>query len=314
MKKISVVIPCYYSEKTIKNVVFRVIDTIEKDGRFDYEVICINDGSVDGTYAVLREMADSNVKIKVLDLARNFGQHSALMAGFNYVTGDYILCLDDDGQNPPEEMFKLIDKLIDEDYDLVSAKYDSKKEKRSIIRKLGSKISFAMSKHMIGMPDDIELNSYYVMKRFVVDEIIKYDNPYPFVHGLVLRVTKKMANVMITHNEREVGTSGYTLKSLFSLWLNGFTAFSEKPLRMAAIFGFVVSFLGFLSGIIVIIMKLLGVINAVGYASIVVIILIFSGIIMMFLGLIGEYVGRIYICLNRSPQFVIRQEKNTEGK
>lgn len=188
-EKLSFVIPCYYSEKTIGDVLKRIIATVNEDGRYDYEIICVNDGSTDGTYAVLRELA-ANPHIKVVDLSRNFGQHSALMAGFRYVTGNIIVCLDDDGQNPPEEMFKLIDELAN-GYDLVSAKYS--KDKRNIIRRLGSKVSFAMSHYLINMPDNIELNSYYVMKRFVVDEIVKYDNPYPFVHGLALRVTRNIA-------------------------------------------------------------------------------------------------------------------------
>lgn len=222
-EKLSFVIPCYYSEKTIGDVLKRIIATVNEDGRYDYEIICVNDGSTDGTYAVLRELA-ANPHIKVVDLSRNFGQHSALMAGFRYVTGNIIVCLDDDGQNPPEEMFKLIDELAN-GYDLVSAKYS--KDKRNIIRRLGSKVSFAMSHYLINMPDNIELNSYYVMKRFVVDEIVKYDNPYPFVHGLALRVTRNIANVEIRHDDRMAGTSGYNLHGLIRLWLNGFTAFSE---------------------------------------------------------------------------------------
>ena len=215
-------------------MVHEIIKTVESDARFEYEIICINDCSPDNTYQVLKQLSQENLKIKVIDLSRNFGQHSALMAGFNHVTGDIIVCLDDDGQNPPSEMFKLIDKL-DEGYDLVSAKYS--KKKHSLFRKIGTKISFAMSSYLVGKPKDIDLNSYYVFKRYVLDEVIKYDNPYPFVHGLILRVTRNMANVEIDHKERQSGSSGYNLKKLFGLWMNGFTAFSEKPLRIASIIG-----------------------------------------------------------------------------
>lgn len=309
-RKLSFVIPCYYSETTIGTVVKKIIDTVKKNGRYDYEIICVNDGSKDGTYAVLRELA-VNARIKVVDLARNFGQHSALMAGFHYVTGDIVVCLDDDGQNPPEEMFKLIDKL-EEGYDLVSAKYA--KDKRSFIRRIGSKISFAMSHYLINMPDGIELNSYYVMKRFVVDEIIKYHNPYPFVHGLALRVTRNIANVEIRHEERMAGTSGYNLHGLIRLWLNGFTAFSEKPLRLASVSGVVCASAGMIYAVIIIIRRLLGNITGVGYASMMAALLFFCGIIMLFLGLIGEYIGRMYICINNAPQYAIRETKNLEKK
>ena len=306
MKKLSFVIPCYYAEMTIGYVVKRIVDTVNKDGRYDYEIICVNDGSKDGTYAVLRELAADH-HIKIVDLSRNFGQHSALMAGFHFVTGDIIVCLDDDGQNPPEEMFKLIDEL-DKGFDLVSAKYS--KDRRSIIRRIGSKISFTMSHYLINMPDNIELNSYYVMRRFVVDEILKYDNPYPFVHGLALRVTRNIANVEIRHDDRMAGTSGYNLHGLIRLWLNGFTAFSEKPLRLASVTGVICASAGIIYAIVIIIRRLMGNITATGYSSMMAALLIFCGIIMLFLGLLGEYIGRMYICINNAPQYAIRETKN----
>ena len=311
MRKISFVIPCYYSEKTVADVIKRIIKTVMADGNYDYEIICVNDGSTDGTYAILRKLSKKNCRIKVIDLARNFGQHAALMAAFNYVTGDLVICLDDDGQNPPEEMFSIIDKL-EEGYDLVSAKYE-KEKKRSLLRRIGSKVSFAMSHYLINMPKDIELNSYYGMKRFVVNEIIKYKNSYPFVHGLALRVTRNIANVPMRHDARTVGTSNYTFKSLLKLWLNGFTAFSEKPLRLAAVTGIICSMLGIVSAIVIIIQRLTGHIQSMGYASMMAALLLFSGIIMMFLGLLGEYIGRMYICINNAPQYAIRETQNIES-
>lgn len=311
MRKLSFVIPCYRSADSIGQVVHEIIKTVESDARFEYEIICINDCSPDNTYQVLKQLSQENLKIKVIDLSRNFGQHSALMAGFNHVTGDIIVCLDDDGQNPPSEMFKLIDKL-DEGYDLVSAKYS--KKKHSLFRKIGTKISFAMSSYLVGKPKDIDLNSYYVFKRYVLDEVIKYDNPYPFVHGLILRVTRNMANVEIDHKERQSGSSGYNLKKLFGLWMNGFTAFSEKPLRIASIIGCICAGLGFLYGLIIIIRKLLNPEILVGYSSMMAVILFLCGMIMLFLGLLGEYIGRIYISINNAPQYAIRETINISEK
>ena len=309
MKKLSFIIPCYCSEKSVGGVIDEIVATVTADGRYDYEIVCINDYSKDNTIEVLRSLAEGNKRIKVLDFSRNFGQHSALMAGFNYATGDIIVCLDDDGQNPPSEMFKLIDKL-EEGYDLVSAKY--KEKKRSLIRSLGTKLSFWMSSYFIGKPKDIDLNSYYVFRRYVLDEIIKYKNAYPFVHGLILRITRNMANVEITHNAREHGRSGYSLKKLFSLWLNGFTAFSEKPLRIASILGFLCAGAGFIYGIFTIINKLIHPEVLIGYSSIMTAVLMLSGVIMLFLGMIGEYVGRIYISINNAPQFAIKETYNIE--
>lgn len=308
MKKISFVIPCYYSEKTVGDVIARIIKTVTCNGKYDYEIVCVNDGSKDGTYALLWELSINNSKIRVIDLSRNFGQHAALMAAFNFVTGDFVVCLDDDGQNPPEEMFAIIDKL-EEGYDLVSAKYE-KEPNRSLMRRMGSQISFAMSHYLINVPKDIELNSYYGMKRFVVDEIIKYKNAYPFVHGLAVRVTRNIANVPMRHDERAAGVSNYSFKNLLKLWLNGFTAFSEKPLRLAAVTGVLCAFTGFIAAIVIIIQRLTGHIQSMGYASMMAALLLFSGIIMMFLGLLGEYIGRMYICMNNAPQYAIRETQN----
>ena len=166
--------------------------------------------------------------------------------------------------------------------------------------------------YLINMPDNIELNSYYVMKRFVVDEIVKYDNPYPFVHGLALRVTRNIANVEIRHDDRMAGTSGYNLHGLIRLWLNGFTAFSEKPLRLASVSGVVCASAGIIYALIIIIRKLLGNITASGYSSMMAALLFFCGVIMLFLGLLGEYIGRMYICINNAPQYAIRETKNIE--
>lgn len=305
--KLSFVIPCYRSAESVGDVIERVIATVQKDGRYDYEIICVNDYSPDNTLDVLKTIAASNSKIKVLALTRNFGQHSALMAGYNHVTGDIVVCLDDDGQNPPEEMFKLIDKL-DEGYDLVSARYP--KKKHNLIRRLGSKVSFAMSRYLVGMPKDIDLNSYCVFRRFVADEVVKYRNAYPFVHGLMLRITRNIANVDIQHHDREIGSSGYNLGKLIGLWMNGFTAFSEKPLRLASLCGVLCAAAGFIYGFVIIVQRLLNPNMVAGYSSLMAAVLFLSGIIMLFLGLLGEYIGRIYICLNNAPQFAIREKIN----
>ena len=302
--KISIVIPCYRSEHTISNVVERTERVLENNPGYDYEIICVNDCSPDGTLG-----AAKNEKVKVLDLARNFGQHSALMAGFNYVTGDVVVCLDDDGQTAPEDMFKLIAK-IEEGYDVSSARYVQ--EHRPLLRKLGSKVSMAMSHRLVGMPKNIELNSFCAFKRFVSDEVIKYKNAYPFVHGLMLRATRNIANVEMIRSERESGSSGYTLGKLLGLWLNGFTAFSVAPLRLAGIIGAIVAVAGFVYGAFVVVRKLMVPGISAGYSSIMAVVLFFFGLNMLFMGLIGEYIGRSYICINEAPQYVIKELVNIE--
>lgn len=307
--KLSVIIPCYRSEQTIKNVVNRIIETIENDGRYQYEIICVNDGSPDDVWSVISDIANKGM-VKAINLSRNFGQHAALMAGFNYADGDIIICMDDDGQTPPEKMFLLIDKL-ENGYDVVSAKYSNKN--RGLVRELGSRISFAMSKHLIGMPKNIELNSFFVFRSYVKDEIIKYKGSYPFVHGLILRVTRNIANVEMERGDRIEGSSGYSMQALIKLFLNGFTAFSEKPLRLTTIVGFCFSTIGFIFAAIILIQKLMFPGMQAGYASIMCVLLVVGGLIMLFLGMLGEYVGRIYIGLNNAPQYVVKEEVGKEN-
>lgn len=310
METLSFVIPCYCSENSIQHVINDIIATVESDGRYEYEIICVNDNSKDNTYNELLKLA-KNPHIRILNLSKNFGQHSALMAGFNYVSGDVIVCIDDDGQNPPSEMFKLIDKL-NEGYDLVSAKY--KQKKSSLFRKLGTKVSFAMSTRLVGMPKEIELNSYCVCRRFVIDEVIKYQNSYPFVHGLMLRVTKNIANVYINQRERNYGHSGYTFKKLLALWMNGFTAFSEKPLRLATYTGVFNILIAFIWSLILIVKYSIGTVLNYRFFAMVNLVLFMFGVNICFIGLLGEYIGRIYICINKAPQYVIKEKINIENK
>lgn len=310
MGKLSFVMPCYNSALSVEGVIHDIIKTVAFDGRYDYEIICVNDSSPDNTYEVLKGIAAKNRKVKVINLTKNFGQHSATMAGLHCVTGDIVIWIDDDGQNPPSEVFKLIDKL-GEGYDLVSAKYPNKKH--SWFRKFGSKVSMFMSTHLVGKPKDIDLNSYCVFKRFIADEIIKYTNAYPFVHGLMLRITRNIANVEIEHRDRLEGQSGYSLSKLLALWMNGFTAFSEKPLRLASILGFLCAIFGFVMGIVTIVRKLIHPEILVGYSSIMTSLFLLSGIIMLFLGLLGEYIGRMYISINNAPQYAIKETINVES-
>ena len=302
---ISIVIPCYNSHKTIT----RVVNDIDKvmEGREEYEIILVNDCSPDNTIDVINDLCNAKPYITGVDLVRNFGQHAALMAGFHYVKGDIVVCMDDDGQTPAEEIWKLIDK-VKEGHDAVYAKYGNKQH--SFYRNLGSKLNDIMADMMLGKPKDLYVSSYFAVKRFMIDEMIKYQNPYPYVIGLVLRSTKDIVNVDVNHRERMEGTSGYTLGKLINLWMNGFTAFSVKPLRIATCFGGVMAVFGFLYGFITVIRKLLGLNYIMGYSGIITILTIIGGILLLMLGIIGEYIGRIYISLNNSPQYIVRRVIN----
>ena len=308
-EKISFVIPCYGSEHAIQNVISDIKKTVSEHN--PYEIICVNDCSPDNVYSVLEKAAGEDENIKVINLARNFGQHCALMAGFHYVTGDIVVCLDDDGQTSPIDCYKLIEALND-CVDIAFAKYPSKKE--NVFRLFGSWTAKKMGQWLCSLPPKIEFNSYFACKRFIINEVVKYDNAYPFIDGLLIRVSNKIVNIDIEHHEREYGKSGYSLRKLISLWMNEFTSFSVKPLRIATVCGSLLSLSSLLYAVYIIIKKMLNADMPIGYSSIMCAILFVGGMLMIMLGLIGEYIGRIYIVLNKSPQFVIRNTLNIEKK
>ena len=306
-EKISFVIPCYGSEQTIGIVTGQIKEEMKEREEFDYEILLVNDCSPDNVWSVITKLCKEDSHIRAIRLAKNFGQHSALMAGYTFVTGDYVATLDDDGQTPAGEVFKLIDK-VKEGYDVAYGYYPERKD--NIFRKFGTLMNNKMLEMMIEKPKSVHLTSYFVAKRYIVDEIVKYKNPYPYIWGLVLRTTKNIVNVPINHEERKEGKSGYTLVKLLNLWMNGFTAFSVKPLRIATGVGAVTSAVGVLFIIFTIVKKLMQPDLVPGYSSLMAVLLFIGGMLMVMLGLIGEYVGRIYICINASPQFVIGEQIN----
>ena len=308
---ISFVIPCYRSQATLPSVIREIQETMEGLSQYTYEVVLVNDCSPDNTFDSIRELCRENKNITGINLAKNFGQHSALMAGFHQVKGDIIVCLDDDGQTPADEVGKLL-KGIEKGADVVYAQYAHKHH--SGFRNWGSHVNELMTRIMLGKPKDLYVSSYFAARRFVVDEMIKYEYPYPYVIGLVLRTTKNIVNVEVNHRDRMEGTSGYTLGKLLGLWFNGFTAFSVKPLRIATVTGAGCAFLGFAYGIYTIIKKIF--INppglVTGFSALMSVLVFMGGMLMLMLGLVGEYMGRMYISMNRSPQYVVREIVNCE--
>lgn len=306
-KKLSFVIPCYRSQKTVGSVIDEITKTMKKEPEYDYEIILVNDGSPDHVWDTIREYAGRDDHILGVNLAKNFGQHSAVLAGYHYCTGDYVVSLDDDGQTPAREVFKLLHEL-QTGYDVVYAKYDEMHQKA--FRRWGSDFARRMSDYIFGVRG-YYTGSFFVARRFVTDEMIRYQNCYPYLGGLVLRTTRNIGYVSIQHNDRLAGQSGYNLKKLFSLWFNGFTAFSVKPLEISTYIGFLIALLGFVYTIVIIIRKLfipeLEAIIPYGWSSQTAIMLVIGGLILINMGLMGEYIGRIYICINNSPQFVVKE-------
>lgn len=309
MNKISFVIPCYRSEKTLEAVVMEIMTTMQKITEYEYNIFLVNDCSPDNTIGVIKELCSKYDNISGIDLAKNFGQHAAIMAGLRKTDGDIVVCLDDDGQTPADEVGKLI-KGIEDGSDVVYANYHNKKH--SAFRNFGTWMNDLMTRVMLGKPKDLHLTSYFAAKRFVIESMLQYENSYPYIIGLVLRATKNISNVEVKHRSRDIGTSGYTMKKLLGLWFNGFTAFSILPLRIATVTGVGFAGIGFIYGIYTIIKKFVNPEVPLGFSSMMAAIVFIGGMLMIMLGLIGEYIGRIYISINNSPQYVIRKEYNND--
>ena len=304
-KLVSIVIPCYRSAEMIGGVVADINREMEKlQEKYRWEIILVNDCSPDNTFDVIRELCREYTNICGINLARNFGQHAALMAGFHQVKGDILVCMDDDGQTPAFAIKDLLQGL-EEGSDVVYAKYEHKHH--NAFRNFGSRVNDLMLKFMLGKPADLYVSSFFAARRFIVDEMLRYQNAYPYVIGLVLRATRNIKNVTVEHQDRKAGESGYTLSKLLGLWFNGFTAFSEKPLRVATMIGTGCAFLGFLYGLYTIIKKLVNPMVPIGFSSLMSALMFIGGMLMLMVGLVGEYIGRMYICMNNAPQYVVRE-------
>lgn len=303
--KISFVIPCYNSAKNIGGVLNEISSAMQTRPEVDFEIILVNDCSPDNTAEVIKELARKDSHIVAVDLAKNSGQPNALLAGLHFVTGDFVMTSDDDGQTPVGRVFEFFDE-INKGYDVVCARY-TEREQPSLFRRFGSAMNRKMSDWLIEKPEGTYMAAFFMAKRYIVDEMIKYRNPYPYISGIILRITQNVGNIDVEQRERNSGHSGYTLRKLLRLWMNGFTAFSIKPLRVATAAGMLFALAGFLTAIFTIIRKIAIPQIQAGWSSLIAVNLVIGGVILIFMGLIGEYIGRIYMCINESPQYVVKE-------
>ena len=303
---LSVIIPCYNSQPILREMIRLINIETEKLPVGGCEIILVNDASPNkNTLPFLKELASENDNIILIDLVKNGGQSNAQMAGLNYATGDLIINMDDDMQTHPKNIPALYHKL-QEGYDVVWGKYI--KKKHSLFRCLLTKMCSIFDKSVLGLPKNIELTSFWIITKYVRDEMINYKGPYAYIGGLILRSSNpnNIANKEIEHFEREQGTSGYNLYRLIKLWSN-FTNFTILPLRVTGVIGILVSILSFFYLVFLILRKLLVPDIVIGFTSIMAIILFFFGLVLISLGTIGEYIGRIYMIINDQPQYIIKE-------
>lgn len=303
MTALSIVIPVYNSEAMIERLCEALIEELAP--RYRLQIVLVNDGSRDGSCAACRKLRERHAEVvDYVELSRNFGEHNAVMAGLHYAEGDYCVIMDDDFQNPPMEVNKLIG-TIKEGFDVVYARYETKNH--TAFRNLGSRLHNWMATRALGKPVDLYLSSFKVLTKFMVQQVAQYTGPDPYLDAIILRITRNIGVVTVQHEPRGDGQSGYTLGKLVSLWGNMFVAFSLYPLRLVAGLGVIMALMGFFYGTYTFVTWLVPWVKDPNeYQKLDASNWFFRGLMLLAIGIVGEYVGRNYMHVNSDPQFVIR--------
>jgi undecaprenyl-phosphate 4-deoxy-4-formamido-L-arabinose transferase len=303
--KLSVIIPVYNSSATISELVDELKNQLSG---IDYEVVLVNDCSSDNSEQICLGLLNKEKNLTFISLRKNVGEHNAVMCGLKYSQGDCAVIIDDDFQNPPSEIIKLYDELK-KGYDVVYSKYQEKRH--SIFRNICSSVNDYCATILMEKPKHLYLSSFKIIHRDVINEIIKYNGPFPYVDGLILRVTSNINSVFVDHSKRREGRSNYNLSRLVSLYLNMVINFSIKPLRLMIFMGFFLFITGVILSITFIIEKLANPHVPVGWTAIATLITAFSGFQILFLGVMGEYVGKQYLDQNATPQWSVKLKKSS---
>jgi undecaprenyl-phosphate 4-deoxy-4-formamido-L-arabinose transferase len=297
------VIPMYNAAETIAALV-RDIERLEVEG--GHEIVLVNDGGRDNTMAVCRELVrTARIPMTLVDHSRNFGEHNAVLTGWRHARGAHVVNLDDDGQNPPHEAVRLWQHALATGVDVVYGHYEVKQH--SVWRNVGSALTNRVTDWALDKPRGFYLSSFRCVSGYIAKQVVAYAGPYPYIDGLLLQVTQRIDSIMVGHEPRRAGQSGYTLRRLVRLWLSAWLNFSLLPLRVAALAGFVTAGVGLVAFLVVLWLWFVGRGPAFGFGWLMSAFLIFSGMQLIMLGLIGEYLGRMFLTVNQRPQAVVRE-------
>lgn len=301
MKEISVVIPVYKSEKCIPELTKQISDAL-KD--FDWELILVNDCSPDNSWTEIKKVAAENNNITGINLRKNGGQDLAILAGLNHAKGKWIVIMDDDLQHSPYDIPKLYTQA-QKGFDVVYADFKQKKQK--LWKNLGSWLNGKVSEITLGKPKGIYLSPFKIISGSVVKEMCKLNNLFPYIDGLIFQVTKNITQINIEHHKREYGKSNFTLVKSMQVFFRMMFGFSTFPLNFATYIGFFSSTMGFVLAIYFLVKFLLGLEPLTGWTSLIMVILILGGLILLALGIIGKYIGQMYLTINNSPKYIVKE-------
>jgi glycosyltransferase involved in cell wall biosynthesis len=299
----SVIIPVYRSEQIIEKTIQRIVEVSEKEG-FNLELVLVNDGSPDNSWSIIENAAKKDARLKAINLLKNYGQHTAVYCGIKESKGDFIITMDDDLQNPPEELHHLISK-INEGYDLVFAEFNQKMH--AGFRKLGTRIIAYLNNKIFGKPKELKLTNFRIFTRATANRVIAYRTNYPYIPGLLLMSASKMANVKTEHHKREVGSSNYTLMRILTLVARLLFNYSSYPLKIVSGAGIIISLLSFFAGVFFIAKSVILGVEVQGWTTIVALLSFLCGFILIMLGIMGEYLARIMNQLASSEPYQIRE-------
>jgi undecaprenyl-phosphate 4-deoxy-4-formamido-L-arabinose transferase len=298
---LTIVIPVYNGATSIAELV-NALEELTIDG--GHEIVLVNDGSPDDSRAVCRDLVErARVPVTLVDLSRNYGEHNAVMAGLRHARGAHVITMDDDLQNPPEEVARLLAFAQQSGHEVIYTHYDEKRH--AAWRNLGSRFTNWVAGFVIDKPKGFYLSSFRCMSAFVVREVTRYKGPFPYVDGLILQVTQDIDRLLVRHLPRAVGRSNYTMRRLLRLWLSMFVNFSVMPLRISTLTGFALSIVGAI-GSLVALTEALFFDPPAGWASLMAAVLLLSGVQLVILGIVGEYLGRLYLTANKKPQSVVK--------
>ena len=308
MSMYSVVVPVYNSEHTLNELYERLRKVFDETLHKEFELVLVDDGSKDKSWEVMEALHEKDRRVKIIQQARNFGQHPALLCGFHYISGDFVITMDDDLQHPPEEIPKLI-KVMDErdDVDVIIAKYEGRKH--NLIRRLGTRLSVYMTSKMLKKPKDLEITSFRLIRRFLVDEIKDLNICYPQIGNLLVLTSNRIINVEVKHDARKFGHSGYSFRRLVAAELHDITTNSVFPLILVRNLGIFCFLLSLVLALYFLIRYFLYGWSVEGWTSTILIILGFFGITLLSIGIIGTYLMNIIDETKKMPNYITRQTK-----